>query len=314
MSDQARRVLQWVQKYQGLAGLALLLLVALVWERQFFMPENLRNVFNQCAIPGTLAIGMTFVILTGGIDLSVGSHLALLNCIVAAWGKAGASLPVTALYVLLLGTGIGALLGATISLSRLQPFVVTLAAMVSLRGVAFVYTGNANISGIGESLRPLKESWFGLPVPVWILFALLAVTVAILKGTVFGRRIYAIGGGEAASHYAGVPVDRTRIAAYAVNGLCVGIAALLLTARTNNGQPGAAQSYELDAIAAVVVGGSSLLGGYGNSLGSVVGALFILSTDTLLNLKGIDDKVGLGLKGVILLIAVYVQNLGRRDR
>ncbi|MBX7133342.1 MAG: ABC transporter permease [Fimbriimonadaceae bacterium] len=309
---KGQRALAFLQQYQGLAGLALLLIVALVWERNFFVPENLRNVLNQCAVPGTLAIGMTFVILTGGIDLSVGSQLAFLNCIVATWLKSGTPAAFTVPYVLVLGVGIGAMLGYIIGSTRLQPFVVTLAAMVSLRGLAFVYTKNANVSGIGKDLDPLKAPWFGLPLSVWILFALAACSMVILRKTVLGRRIYAIGGGEAASHYSGVPVNRTRVAAYALNGFCVAVAAILLTARTNNGQPGAAQSYELDAIAAAVVGGSSLLGGYGNSLGSVVGALFILSTDTLLNLKGIDDKVGLGLKGVILLIAVYVQNIGRR--
>lgn len=308
----ASRALGVFQRYQGLAGLAILLLVALFVERNFFVPDNLRNVFNQCAIPGVLAIGMTFVILTGGIDLSVGSHLALLNCIVATWGKNGAFLGVTVVYVLLLGALIGTLIGTTVSVTRLQPFVVTLAAMVSLRGIAFVYTKNANVSGVGEFLAPFQESWLGLPVSAWILFALVGLASLLLSKTVFGRRIYAIGGNESAAHLSGVPVTATRIGAYALNGLCVAVAALLLTARTNNGQPGAALSYELDAIAAVVVGGSSLLGGYGNALGSVIGALFIVSIDTLLNLRGVDDKIGLGLKGIILLVAVYVQNLGRR--
>lgn len=306
------RALGALQRYQGLAGLVILLLVALFVEKNFFVPDNLRNIFNQCAIPGVLAIGMTFVILTGGIDLSVGSLLALLNCIVATWGKSGAGLLPTAAYVLALGAIVGALIGTVVSFSRLQPFVVTLAAMVSLRGIAFVYTKNANVSGVGDFLAPFKESWLGMPVTAWALFGLLALASLLLAKTVFGRRIYAIGGNETAAHLSGVPVAWTRIGAYALNGLCVGVAALLLTARTNNGQPGAALSYELDAIAAVVVGGSSLLGGYGNALGSVVGALFIVSTDTLLNLRGVDDKIGLGLKGIILLLAVYVQNLGRR--
>lgn len=309
---RGREILLGLQRYQGLAGLALLLLVAAFWEPRFFGPDNLRNVFNQCAIPGTLAIGMTFVILTGGIDLSVGSHLALLNCIVATWLKAGTAVEATVPYVLVLGTGIGALIGAIVSVTRLQAFVVTLAAMVSLRGIAFVYTKNANVSGIGDGLSPLKETVLGVPAPVWVMFLLLGASAFLLRKTIFGRHVYAIGGNETAALYSGVPVSKTRIWAYALNGFCIAVAALLLTARTNNGQPGAAQSYELDAIAAVVVGGSSLLGGYGNSLGSVVGALFILSIDTLLNLRGIDDKLGLGLKGVILLLAVYVQNLGRK--
>lgn len=305
------RILPVLQRYQGLAGMALLLVVAAIWVPAFYSGDNLRNVLNQLAIPGVLAIGMTFVILTGGIDLSVGAHLALLNCVIATWGKAGAGLATTVAVACALGVGIGAAIGLIIGWTKLPPFVVTLAAMVSLRGAAFVYTKNANVSGIGDFLSPLEGRWLGLPMAGWVLIAAGVVAAIVLSKTLLGRRIYAVGGGSRAAHYSGVPVARTTVAAYALNGLCVGVAAILLTARTANGQPGAATSYELDAIAAVVVGGASLLGGYGHVAGSILGALFILCTDTLLNLRGIDDKVGLGLKGVILLLAVYVQNLGR---
>lgn len=310
-STMKDRLLRALQDYQGLAGLVLLLLVALLLNRAFFEPENLHNIVQQLAIPGVLAVGMTFVIVSGGIDLSVGSMLALLNCVVATWGRAGTPLIPTVLYVLALGTAIGALMGGIISVTRMQPFVVTLGGMVSLRGVSFLYTKNANISGISDFLQPIQGAWLGLPIAGWIMLALALTGGLVLAKSVFGRQIYSVGGNIRAARFSGVPVDRVRIGAYAFNGFCVAVAAILLTARTNNGQPGAALNYELDAIAAVVIGGASLLGGYGNVFGSLVGAVFILCTNILLILEAVNDKVGLGLKGIILLVAVYLQNLGR---
>jgi len=307
------RLFSTVQRYQGLAGLALLFMVAFfISGDTFFTHQNVKSVLNQVAIPGALALGMTFVILTGGIDLSVGSHLALLNCVLATWGKSGASLGLAGSYVLLLGGLIGALIGAAVSYTKLQPFVVTLAAMVSLRGITFIYTNNANISGIGDFLAVFQEHWFGLPVPAWILLSATALGAVVLRKTVFGRYVYAIGGNEEAARLSGVPVTRVRIGAYAVNGLCIALAAILFTARTNNGQPSTGLGYELDAIAAVVVGGASLLGGYGNVFGTLIGALFIVCMNVLLVLKGINYHVGMGWRGLIILTAVYLQNLGRK--
>jgi ribose transport system permease protein len=301
-----------LQRYQGLAGLILLLALAFLLEPRFFSAENTANVLNQLAIPGTLALGMTFVILTGGIDLSVGSLFALLNCVTAAWCRSGTPLPWTCSYVLALGALVGGLLGAIVSYSRLQPFVVTLAAMVSLRGIAFVYSDGVFISGLGESLAPLQASFFGMPLSAVVILLATAVAAVTLAKTRFGRQIYAIGGNEEASRLSGLPVDRARIAAYTLNGLCVAIAALLFTAKTENGQHSAGIGYELDAIAGAVVGGCALTGGFGNALGTFIGSLFIVSIGVLMQLKGINTQIGLGFKGIIILVAVYLQSLGRR--
>ena len=315
MNSGESRSAKWLnllQAYQGLTGLLLLLGVAWFYEPKFFDPSNFANVLNQVAIPGLMAIGMTFIILTGGIDLSVGSLIGFLNCVAATWCKSGASLGMTAAYVMFLGILVGATIGSIINLTKLQPFVVTLAAMVSLRGIAYTYSNNANVSGVGKTLEPLQATPLGLPIAAWILLLVTAIAAIILATTRYGRHVYAIGGNEEASRLSGVPVSSTRVAAYAMNGLCVAIAALLFTARTNNGQPSAGMGYELDAIAAVVVGGSSLLGGYGNALGTVVGALFIACINVLLILKGVNQYVGMGWKGGIILVAVYLQNIGRR--
>jgi ribose transport system permease protein len=306
-------LLTTIQRYQGLIGLVLLLTVAAYLDpTHFYSVGNLANVLNQLAVPGILAVGMTFVILTGGIDLSVGSTLGLLNCIIATWLVSGANVFVTGLYAIFIGTGIGAVLGYLISVTRMQPFVVTLAAMVSLRGLAYVYTNNGTVSGLGSTLDFLLRPVLGIPLSAWIMLALTGIAAFTLWGTIFGRHVYALGGNEEATRYSGVNVNLIRVGAYAANGFCVAIAALIFTARNTNGDPSAGTAYELDAITAVVVGGTSLLGGIGGVLGTFVGALFIVCLNVLLILKGVNTYVGMGWKGLIILIAVYLQSVGRR--
>ena len=318
-----RNWLPVLQRYQGLVGLGLLLAVAVfvspksdapgtLFHSVFFSLGNLQNVMGQLAVPGMLALGATLVILTGGIDLSAGSLLGLLNCIAATWLNHGASESVTIAYVLLTGAAVGAILGYLVGATRLQPFVVTLAGLVSLRGLAFVYTNNANVSGIGVPFEWADQPVAGVPISGWILVAFTLLFGLLLSRTVFGRRLYAIGGNTEAARYAGVPVSRVRIGAFAANGFCIAVAAILFTARTRNGQPSAGMGYELDAITAVVVGGASLLGGYGYVGGTFVGALFIVCLNVLLIFEGVNYNVGQGWKGVIILVAVYLQNIGRR--
>jgi ribose transport system permease protein len=311
--------LEWLQKYQGVAGLGLLLAVAAFvaprvdGHSTFFNEDNLQNVLSQLAVPGVLAIGTTFVIVAGSIDLSVGSGLGLLNCITATWLLSGTATWLTFLYVAFIGMLIGAIQGYVIGITKLQPFIVTLAGLVSLRGIAYVYTQNANVSGISGKLDFLNQNRGPVPVAGWILIAMTLVGAVVLTHTAFGRRVYAIGGNPTASHYAGVPVNRVRVGAFAINGICVAVAAILFTARNNNGQPSAGNGYELDAITAAVVGGTALMGGYGSVLGTFVGALFIVCLNVLLILKGVNYFVGQGWKGVIILLAVYMQNIGRRS-
>jgi len=318
-----RQWLPLIQKYQGLVGLVLLLIVALwksphtdqvgaLFHSTFYTVPNLSNILSQLAVPGILAIGATFVILVGGIDLSAGSLLGLLNCIAATWLVHGANSWATIAYVLLIGTIVGAILGALIGYTKLQPFVVTLAGMVSIRGIAFVYTNNANISGLQDQIKIFESPWLGIPIAGWILFLITILGALVLSKTVFGRRVYAIGGNVEASRYAGVPVNRVRVGAFAINGFCIAVAAILFTARNSNGQPSAGMGYELDAITAAVVGGTALVGGYGNVLGTFVGALFIVCLNVFLILDSVSYYIGQGWKGVIILLAVYLQNLGRR--
>lgn len=184
--------------------------------------------------------------------------------------------------------------------------------MVSLRGIAFVYTNSANISGLKDQLAFFEKPELGVPADGWVLLAATAFAAALLAKTVFGRRVYAVGGNVAAARYSGVAVNKVRVGAFAINGFCIALAAILFTARNSNGQPSAGMGYELDAITAAVVGGTALAGGYGNVLGTFVGALFIVCLNVLLILDGVSYYVGQGWKGVIILLAVYLQNLGRR--
>ncbi|HEY3781207.1 MAG TPA: ABC transporter permease [Fimbriimonadaceae bacterium] len=305
--------LRLLQRYQGLAGLALLFIAAHFLSSDFFVAQNWVNILKQLAIPGVLAIGMTFVVLTGGIDLSVGSHLALLNVILATWAKHNANIWLSCGYVILWGVLIGAFLGWLVGRLRMQPFIVTLGAMVTLRGIAYVYSDRSIVSGFGDRFDAFEKPFLGLPISGWILIALTLAAGLILSKTVLGRRIYALGGSETASTYSGVPVNRVRIAAYAMNGLCVAVAAILFTARSSSGTPSAGLGYELDAIAAVVVGGASLFGGVGDAFGTLVGALFIVCVNNLLQLRSVDTNIAQAWKGVIILLAVYMQTIGRKQ-
>ena len=329
----SKRTMRLLQPYQGLIGLAVLFAVAFFIARdEFFSAANGVNVLKQLAVPGTLAIGMTFVILTGGIDLSVGSLLALGNVILAEWAKNGLAAVVgifalfglghwvgglamvpSVVYALALSAIIGAMVGGLIGTTRLQPFIVTLAAMVTLRGICYLYTDNAIVSIEDERFAFLQDTHFGLPISAWVLIGVTLASAILLRYSVFGRHVYALGGNETAAKLSGVHTTRVRMGAYALNGLCVGIAAILFTGRTSTGQPSAGTGYELDAIAAVVVGGSSLFGGIGNIFGTFVGALFMGCVNTLLQLKGVDPFVGMGWKGLIILVAVYLQNIGRSE-
>jgi ribose transport system permease protein len=307
-------MLSTIQRFQGIISLVLLLIAAALVpgsSGRFFQVDALHNIASQVAVPGALAVGMTLVILTGGIDLSVGSMVALLNVVAAQSALSGRPLMVVVVYVLLLGLLLGTLNGVLVATTKLQPFIVTLATMASFRGAAFLYT-RSNISGFDPIFAPLQAKWGGVPVQAVLLLAMVVGAWWFLSKTVMGRSIYAVGGNEEAARLSGLPVERVRVNAYALNGLCVAIAALLLTSRTNNGEPGGSVSLELDAIAAVVVGGASLFGGVGSIWGSLTGALFIQVLSLLMILWSIDDKLALGLKGPIILLAVYLQCLGRK--
>ncbi|MDB6452979.1 ABC transporter permease [Falsirhodobacter sp. 20TX0035] len=274
----------------------------------FFSVSNIFNVLRQVSIVAILAVGMTFVILTGGIDLSVGAVMALAGTIAAGlmvnFGMPG--------WVgLLAGLGVGVVLGVfngfLVAWGRMPAIIVTLATMGIARGLGLIYSGGYPISGI-----PSWISWFGVgrigivPVPVIAMVIVYALAWVLLQRTAFGRHVYAIGGNELAAKLSGVKTQRVKLAVYAISGVTAAIAALILTGRLMSGQPNAGVGFELDAIAAVVLGGTAIAGGRGLILGTLIGAILLGILNNGLNLMGINPYMQDVIKGLIILLAIYI--------
>jgi len=276
----------------------------------FLAPNNIINVIRQTSIYGIIAVGMTFVILTGGIDLSVGSILAVSGAVCA--GLIHAQLPVAAVIAAALGVGIafGVFNGLFITLGKITPFVVTLGMMGIARGITLIYTNGYPISGLPEDFRFVGSGYlFGLPIPVLIFIAVVLVAHFVLTQTRMGRYTYAIGGNEAAVRLSGINANFYKALAYVISGATAGLSSVILTARLNSAEPVAGNGYELDVIAAVVIGGTSLSGGRGSIWGTFIGALMIGVINNGMNLLGISSYFQLVVKGFIIIGAVWLDRL-----
>lgn len=276
----------------------------------FLSVTNVRNVVRQSSIFGIMAIGMTFVILTGGIDLSVGSILAIAGAVAAGTLKAGAGILPVILLALLIGVGCGLANGLIITIGRIAPFVVTLGMMSIARSLTLIYTKGYPISGFPPAFRFIGGGDL-LSVPVPIIVFLLTVLVAwlILTQTRLGRYTYAIGGNEETVKLSGINAGWYKTIVYVLSGVTSAISALILASRLNSAEPVAGQGYELDVIAAVVIGGTSLSGGLGSVWGTLVGALLIGVINNGMNLLGISPYFQLLVKGLIIIGAVLLDRL-----
>lgn len=298
-----------LQKLGPVIGLLLIVVIISVMSPSFLTLNNLFNVLRQVSINALIAFGMTFVILTGGIDLSVGSILALTGAVTAGMMSGGMDPILAMLLGVLLGVLLGAINGLIIAKGKVAPFIATLATMTIFRGLTLVYTEGRPISGLGDSFtfQMLGKGYiFGIPVPVITMAISFAVLYFILKKTTFGRRVYAVGGNEEASRLSGINVDRVKIYVYSLAGGLTAIASLILTSRLNSAQPTAGNMFELDAIAAVVLGGTSLTGGRGWIVGTLIGALIIGVLNNGLNLIGVSSFFQQVVKGAVILIAVLL--------
>ncbi len=298
-----------LQKIGPLIGLLLIVVIISIMSPNFLTLNNLLNVLRQVSINALIAFGMTFVILTGGIDLSVGSILALTGAVTAGMMASGMDPLLAMLLGLLLGAVLGAINGIIISKGKVAPFIATLATMTIYRGLTLVYTEGRPVSGLGDSQTFIllgKGYFFGIPVPVITMAIAFGVLYFILKKTTFGRRVYAVGGNEEASRLSGIKVDRIKIYVYSLTGLLSALAALILTSRLNSAQPTAGDMFELDAIAAVVLGGTSLTGGRGWIVGTLIGALIIGVLNNGLNLIGVSSFFQQVVKGAVILFAVLL--------
>ena len=298
-----------ISKLGPFIGLILLMIVLTILNPSFLTVDNLLNVLRQVSISALIAFGMTFVILTGGIDLSVGSTLGLTGAVAATLLASGTDPILAMLAAVLLGLILGAVNGLIITKGKVAPFIATLATMTIYRGLTLVYTDGRPVSGLGDSLSFQlfgKGYFLGIPVPVVTMILAFVILYFILHKTTFGRRVYAVGGNEEASKLSGINPDRIKIAVYAITGLLAAISALIITSRLNSAQPTAGESYELDAIAAVVLGGTSLTGGKGWIFGTLVGALIIGVLNNGMTLIGVSSFFQQVVKGIVILLAVLM--------
>jgi len=301
-----------------------MVIVFSVWKTdEFFTTSNLLVVMRQISVNTCLSVGMTLVILTGGIDLSVGSVLALSSVVMAGLLKNGLEVPAFNLLVgfnvlgavsvgLIVGSALGLFNGLVVTRFNVPPFVATLAMLTIARGLTELWTGGAAITGLGDRFGYLGTGWFlGVPVQVWTCAATVAVAVVVLRKTRFGRYIYAVGGNERAAKLSGLNVKRIKLLVYTIAGGLSAVGGLIVASKLDSATPIAGDGYELDSIAAVVIGGTSLSGGKGSVLGTVLGALIIGVLNSgliILQVPPFSQKV---IKGFVILLAVAIEMHGK---
>lgn len=320
-----RKYLEQFKRFQSVLALALMVIALAFMTDKFFTVDNSLNVLRQICANLCLSIGMTIIILSGGIDLSVGSMLALSGAVAAGLLKNGVVIPGTDIFIevtvsgailagLLVGTVLGWFNGFVITRFKLPPFVATLGMLSIARGLTMLWTGGFPITRLGDSFGFMGSGHFvGIPMPVWISAALIAVFVVLMKRTRFGRNAYAVGGNEKAATLSGLNVNRIKLLVYTLGGLLSGVAGLLVTARLDSATPNAGLSYELDSIAAVVIGGTSLNGGRGSIMGTVLGCLIIGVLNNGLVLLEVSPFWQQVIKGVVILVAVALDKMGQKN-
>ena len=311
-------------KFQSLLALLLMVIVFSVCKTdEFCTTSNFWVVMRQISVNTCLSVGMTLVILTGGIDLSVGSVLALSGVVMAGLLKHGLEVPVFNLLIgfnilgavsvgLIVGSSLGLFNGLVVTRFNVPPFVATLAMLTIARGLTELWTGGAAITGLGESFGYLGAGWFlGIPVQVWTCVAIVAIGVVVLRKTRFGRYVYAVGGNERAAKLSGLNVKRIKLLVYTIAGGLSAVGGLIVASKLDSATPIAGDGYELDSIAAVVIGGTSLSGGKGSVLGTVLGALIIGVLNSgliILQVPPFSQKV---IKGFVILLAVAIEMHGK---
>ncbi len=318
-----KRSHELLARFQSLLALALMTVALSVATSNFLTVENGMNVLRQISINLCLSIGMTLVILSGGIDLSVGSVLALAGAVAAGLLKNGITLaPLNALVVftvfgailagLAVGLALGWFNGFVITRFKLPPFVATLGTLSIARGLTMLWTGGFPITGLGKDFGFMGTGHFLLPMPVWISALLALAFFGVTRRTRFGRHLFAVGGNERAAALSGLNVNRIKLGVYTLAGGLAGVAGLLVTARLDSATPNAGISYELDSIAAVVIGGTSLSGGRGSVLGTVLGCLIIGVLNNGLVLLEVSPFWQQVIKGLVILVAVAIDQASKR--
>ncbi|PZX50986.1 ABC transporter permease [Algoriphagus chordae] len=314
-----------IAQFQSLIALFVLCLALALLTDNFMTTDNFWNVMRQISVNVCISVGMTLVVLTAGIDLSVGSILAFCGAVTAGLLKNGLSIPSLNLFIgftvlgaivagFLIGGGLGFVNGYAVTKFKVPPFVATLAMLTMARGFTMLWTKGHPITGLGDSFGFLGTGWFlGIPMPVWISGLVVITAVILTSKTRFGRYIYAIGGNENASRLSGIPINKVKIWVYSIAGLLAAVGGVLVTARLDSAQPNAGISYELDAIAAVVIGGTSLSGGRGTIWGTVLGAIIIGVLNNGLILMNVSPFWQQVIKGMVILLAVIIDKSNQKS-
>lgn len=308
MNELSKKMKGKISINGAVVGLILLCIVFGILTPSFFGGYNIINIARQCSINLILAVGMTFIILTGGIDLSVGGVYALVGTLVAGFIAGGMSIVLAIFIGLIVGILAGLFNGVCVALAKIPPFITTMATLSIARSLALLYSGGYPITGLPDEFAAIGSGslWGLIPIPVIIAAVIVVIGVLILKKTVLGKYIYAIGGNEDATRLSGINVKAWKIGTYGIHGLLTAIAGIVMTARMNSGQPGAGSGIELDIIAAVVIGGGSLSGGEGGIFGTLMGALVITVLNNGLTLLDVNSYWQGLIIGCVILIAVFL--------
>lgn len=298
-----------------LIGLVVLFLFLSVATDSFLSTKNMLQVLRQICINGLLAFGMTFVLIIGGIDLTVGSVVAISGVSVVIMLNSGVPLPVALVIALLLGAIVGLLNGGIIALTGMPPFIVTLSLQGTIRGIAYVITDGRSVSCDNAVFNAIGNGYlFGIPIPIYIVAFVMIVISILLYYTRFGRRMYAVGGNITAAGFSGIHVKKIMVQVYVLSGVLSALAGIILASRMYSGQPASGQAYESDAIAAAVLGGTSFNGGIGTVGGTLIGALVIGFLTNGLNLLHISSYVQMIIKGLVIIGAVGIDILKNRKK
>ena len=303
----------------GIVAAFFLILAVLVIlsPNSFARPTNLINILKQASINGILATGMMFVIISDGIDLSVGSTVALAGVIAATYAHPGEyPLAVPIALALLVGLAAGIANGLIVAFGNIPPFIVTLGSMTIIRGLALIASNGQPVFNVTKAFENIAGGFVLQYIPHLVIFFLgvTAISAFVLTSTVFGRRVYAVGGNEDTAKVSGINVNLIKIGVYSISGFLAGLAGLLLASRIVSGNPTAGQSYELDAIAAAVIGGVSMSGGSGKWYGTVIGALIIAVIGNGLDILNVSSHFQLIIKGTIIIVAVLLDVKGKGNQ
>lgn len=302
-----------LDKYKSLIGLVLLCVVITFVSPAFMTLSNITNVFTQVSTNAIIAVGMTFVILTGGIDLSVGSTVAISGAFAASIIKSTNNVFLPVLAAGIVGIVIGLINGLLISKGKLQAFIATLATMTIFRGATLVFTNGTPISKLPENFVNIGNGKLGfIPIPVIITVIVLVIAIYVLTQTRFGRYLYALGGNEDSARLSGINTTKIKTLVYVISGFASSIAGVIIASRIGSASPNAGTGFELDAIAAVVIGGTSLAGGEGRITGTLIGALIIGVLNNGLNLMNVSPFYQSIVKGLVILIAVLLDKKSRK--